>query len=249
MVRIAPGHIDEVRKEVAVARWLAANDFPAARIDPAIEQPLELDGRIATFWELIEANPEPARVVDIARLLRKLHQLPEPEVFTLPQFDPLEHAARRLKSAPGGEDVRFLRDRCERMRELYTCLDFVLPQGVIHGDPHEGNALRDSAGTVRLLDFESFAWGPREWDLGVLAMRYQPFGWISEDEYRACVAAYGGFDIVQWPGYLILRGIRELSMTTWLLQNSDKSPEHAEEFRKRVADLRDDSAPRQWRAF
>jgi hypothetical protein len=54
---------------------------------------------------------------------------------------------------------------------------------------------------------------------------------------------------VQWPGYLILRGIRELSMTTWLLQNSGKSPEHAEEFRKRVADLRDDNAQRRWRAF
>jgi hypothetical protein len=100
-----------------------------------------------------------------------------------------------------------------------------------------------------LLDFESFAVGPREWDLAVLALRYRPFGWISEDDYKACVVAYGGFDVTGWSGFPVLRAIRELSMTTWLLLNASKSPEHYAEFRKRVADLRDDSAPRHWRAL
>ena len=248
LVRIAPGRLAEVRKEVAVARWLADNDFPAARIFEAIDQPLVVGDRIATFWELIEPSRQPARLADFAFLLRELHRLPEPE-FPLPRFDPLDHAARRLASAGAGEDARFLRDRCELLREQYAHLEFALPQGVIHGDAHEANALRGRDGTVRMLDFEAFALGPREWDLGVLAMRYRPFGWISEDEYQACIAAYGGFDITGWPGFPVLTRIRELSMTSWLLLKAGDSPEHEVELRRRMADLRDDSAPRHWRAL
>jgi aminoglycoside phosphotransferase (APT) family kinase protein len=239
----------DVHKEVAVARWLACNRFPAARIVEGIEQPLVLGERAVTFWELIKESPEPPRLADVAGLLRDLHRLPEPTAFALPRFEPLAHTRRRLGSAADGEDVRFLRHRCESLQEQFAGLDFALPPGVIHGDAHEGNALRDRTGTVRLLDFESFALGPREWDVGVLALRYLPFGWISEDEYRACVRAFGGFDVTEWPGFPVLRGIRELSMTTWLLKKLGQSPEHDAEFRKRMADLRDDSAPRHWCAL
>jgi aminoglycoside phosphotransferase (APT) family kinase protein len=246
LVRISPGRLTDVRKELAVARWLAASGFPAARVAEDIVQPLVLGGRIATFWELIEPSRRPARLADFAFLLGELHRLPDPD-FPLPQFDPLDHTDRRLESAGNGEDARFLRDRSARLREHYARLEFVLPQGVIHGDAHEANALRGHDGTVRMLDFEAFARGPREWDLGVLAMRYRPFGWIHEDEYRACVMAYGGFDITGWPGFPVLTHIRELSMTSWLLLKAGDSPEHEAELRRRMADLHDDAAPRHWR--
>jgi hypothetical protein len=247
MVRIAADHLEDVRKEVDVARWLAGNSFPAARVVEGVDQPLVLGEHAVTFWELIEEGAEPVHVVDVARLLHDLHRLPEPPSFTLRRFEPLAHTTRRLNSAADGEDLQFLRGRCELLQRQFDGLEFVLPLGVIHGDAHAGNALRDRSGTVRLLDFESFALGPREWDLGVLALRYRPFGWISEDEYKACVAAYGGFDVIEWRGFPVLRAIRELSMTTWLLQNAGESPEHQLEFRKRMSDLRDDSAPRHWR--
>lgn len=246
MVRIAPGHMGIVRKELAVARWLAGNAFPAARVVEKIGQPAELDGRIVTFWELIDANEEPARVPDLARLLHGLHHLPEPTAFTLPLFDPFEHTVQRLGTAGSDPDARFLRDNCEMLREQYANLEFALPRGVIHADAHEQNALRDPSGTVVLLDFEACAWGPREWDLVVLAMRYQPFGWISQDEYAECVTAYDGFDITTWPGYPVLTSIRALSMTSWLLQKADQSPAHAAELRKRMADLRAGDPPRNW---
>jgi aminoglycoside phosphotransferase (APT) family kinase protein len=246
MVRIAPGHMEIVRKELAVARWLADNAFPAARVAEDIRQPAELDGRIVTFWELISANEEPARVPDLARLLHGLHHLPEPEAFTLPSFDPFEHTAQRLGTAGSDSDACFLRDSCEMLREQYANLEFALPRGVIHADAHEQNALRDPSGTVVLLDFEACAWGPREWDLVVLAMRYQPFGWISRDEYAECVAAYDGFDITRWPGYPVLTSIRALSMTSWLLGKAGQSPAHAAELRKRMADLRAGEPPRDW---
>ncbi len=249
VVRIAPGNMDVVVKEVAIARWLAESRFPATRIAEGFGQPLELDGRIVTFWELIEHHRDPVRVPDIARLLHELHRLPEPAGFTLPWFDPFGHSAQRLAAAGDGEDACFLRERSEILREQYADLEFVLPQGVIHGDAHEANALRGPSGEVVLLDFEACAWGPREWDLGVLAMRYQPFGWISEEDYRACVAACGGFDVTRWSGYRVLTRIRELSMTTWLLQKAGQSPQHGAELRRRMADLRDDDAPRHWRAL
>jgi len=249
MVRIAPGHLEDVRKELDIARWLASSGFPAARVVKDIDQPLILGERLVTFWELIEESPEPAHVVDVARLLRDLHRLPEPRDFALPRFEPLAHTMRRLSSAVDGEDVQFLSSRCELLQQQFADLEFVLPPGVIHGDAHEGNALRDRSGMVRLLDFESFAIGPREWDLGVLALRYRPFGWISKDDYKACVVAYGGFDVTEWSGFRVLQAIRELNMTTWLRQKAGESPEHHAEFRKRMADLRDDSAPRHWRAL
>ena len=179
--------------------------FPAGRVAEEIRQPLELDGRIITFWELIEAHEEPARVPDLARLLHGLHHLPGPAAFTLPLFDPFDHTVHRLEAAGKCQDASSsCAPSAEMLREQYAGLEFTLPPGIIHADAHEQNALRDRSGTVRLLDFEACAWGPREWDLGVLAMRYQPFGWISQDEYAECVAAYGGFDIIKWPGYQVL---------------------------------------------
>lgn len=252
MVRIARDHIGMARKEVEVARWLARQDFPAARLREDVDQLLDIDGTAVTFWQLINPSNEPARAVDVAGILRDLHKLPAPDTFVLPQFDPLPHVAQRLDATSEeatAEEMQFLRRRCNELRERFASLTFILPEGVIHADAHVGNLLRDCSGAIRLIDFESFAWGPREWDLAVLATQYKPFNWMSNAEYRACVAAYGGFDVISWDGYDVLVAIRELNMTTWLLQNVGESPGHAEEVRTRMADLRDDRAPRRWRPF
>jgi len=252
LVRIARDHLDTVRKEVDVARWLASQDFPAARLMEDVDQLLVLDGTAVTFWQLIDQSTEPARAVDVAGILRDLHRLPSPDTFVLPRFDPLPSIAQRLDATSEGvtaEEVLFLRRRCEELRERFAKLTFVLPEGVIHADAHVGNLLRDRSGAIRLIDFESFAWGPREWDLAVLATQYKPFNWMSHAEYGACVAAYGGFDVISWDGYDVLVAMRELNMTTWLLQNVGESPDHADEFRTRMADLRDAQAPRHWRQF
>ena len=38
-------------------------------------------------------------------------------------------------------------------------------------------------------------------------------------------------------------------MTTWLMQNIGESDRIADEFRTRLASLRDDNAPRNWQPF
>jgi hypothetical protein len=42
-----------------------------------------------------------------------------------------------------------------------------------------------------------------------------------------------------WPGYPVLREIRELTMTTWIMQNIGESSAIADEFARRVGSLRD----------
>ncbi len=56
------------------------------------------------------------------------------------------------------------------------------------------------------------------------------------------MTAYG-FDVMSWPGYPVLRDIRELIMVAWLAQNTRESAEIAAEVAKRIEDLRGAAAP------
>jgi hypothetical protein len=60
---------------------------------------------------------------------------------------------------------------------------------------------------------------------------------LSEERYREFADAYG-FDVRTWAGYPVLREIRELTMTTWLMQNVGESAAAAAEFALRVVSLR-----------
>jgi hypothetical protein len=100
---------------------------------------------------------------------------------------------------------------------------------------------------VVLLDFEAVAVGPREWDLVPTAVARERFR-LSEEHYREFAATYG-FDVRTWPGYPVLREIRELTMTTWLMQNVAESAAVAAEFALRVASLRERDTRRVWTAF
>src|SRR5207248_11023444 len=104
-----------------------------------------------------------------------------------------------------------------------------------------GNLMRDEHGTVRLIDFEDFAWGPREWDVSVAAVRYKAFGWLDKDSYEAYVKAYG-FNPLDWSGFPVLRAIRELNMTTWLMQRMGESAEIDSEILRRISDLRNEES-------
>ena len=52
-----------------------------------------------------------------------------------------------------------------------------------------------------------------------------------------------------WPGYPVLRDIRELIMVSWLAQNTRERPEIAAEARKRIGDLRQGDGRRDWSPF
>ena len=92
------------------------------------------------------------------------------------------------------------------------------------------------------------AWGPREWDLSLTGGYRHGFGWITSSEYETFAATYG-YDVTQWAGFPVLQAIRELTMTTWLMQNVMESPHLLQEFHLRLRDLRNESRPRRWTAF
>ena len=242
--------IDHVTRTVAVARWLESAGYPAVRAIH-VDQPITTDGYIVTFWKALSADGDQyASTPEIAHILARLHQLVAPEDLHLPPLAPFASAAQRIDTntwlSPG--DRSFLTATLARMRDAYENLQFVLPQGVIHGDASVGNVLRDTQGDPVLIDLDGFAIGPREWDLALTAIYYDSFGWHSRDEYEEFARVYG-FDIMQWPGYPVMRAVREFLMITWVIQKAAESDQAAAEARKRISELRTGASRRDWQPY
>jgi Ser/Thr protein kinase RdoA (MazF antagonist) len=242
-----------VQTEVRVARWLADAEFAATRLaDIApVRQPFEAAGHLVTVWALVEESPDRPTMTDLGHVLRGLHDLIPPADLGLGLFEPFRDLPDRLNSAPASvrlTDVEFLRQRGDELGEAYTSLSFELPEGPIHGDAHPGNLMRDANGTVVLADLECFAIGPREWDVALAAAYRYGLNWLGDDGYRAFVEVYG-YDVSHAPSFPVLRSMREVNMTAWLMQNVDESDAIRAEFQRRMADLRNPGAPRKWQAF
>jgi Ser/Thr protein kinase RdoA (MazF antagonist) len=237
---------ERVERELAVARWLADNDYPAVRVAEQFRQPQAVDGRLITFWHLLEEEGK-ATFDDLAGLLRDMHALPAP-VFKVPQFDPFTAVPGRLANAGNADEtaVAFLAQLYEDLRDRYANLSFPSPFGIIHGDAHRGNVILTADGP-HLADFEVVAWGPREWDLTPTAMSVDRFG-LPRTTYNSFARTYGR-DVTKWSDYSVLRAVRELTMVTWLMQIIDESPGRAREFSHRIASLRDGKPHELWHAF
>jgi len=242
--------IDQVRRTVAVARWLASADYPAVRTTN-VDQPVIADGYVVTFWQAISDDGDRyASTSEIAAILARLHQLTAPVDLHLPTLDPFANAVQRIETNTwlSPADRSFLTATLARLREQYTGLEFVLPQGVIHGDASVGNVLRDSHGAPVLIDLDRFAVGPREWDLVLTAVYYDSFGWHTLQEYEEFARVYG-FDIMRWPGYRVLREVREFLMVSWLIQKAAESTEAAAEAGKRIAALQTGASRKDWQPY
>jgi aminoglycoside phosphotransferase (APT) family kinase protein len=244
----SPDRLPSVRREVAVAGWLATEGYPAARLVTEAEQPVVVEGHPVTFWEGLADGDTYAGTREMGELLRRLHQL-EPPAFALPHLRPFDRVGDRLGHAVIPARTRaYLRSLGEELAAEYDRLQFALPAGPVHGDFNVGNVLRDAAGHPRVIDLDGFVTGPREWDLMQTAMYYDSFGWHTEAEYADFVEGYG-FDVRQWSGYAVLRSVRELLMVTWLSQNAGTNPQAAEEVEKRVETLRSGGSRRDWAPF
>lgn len=252
VARISRQHVgaQQARRAVAVARWLASVDYPAVRAT-AVEQPIMVDGHAVTFWEaLSDDGDEYASVSEIAEILAKLHALEPPPGLELPEHAPFENARHRIESSTGisDDDRCFLVTRLADLEQSYAALRFALPQGVIHGDAGVGNVLRDRHGEAKLIDLDGFAIGPREWDLALTAVYFDSFGWHTREEYETFAKVYG-FDIMQWPGYPVMREVREFLMVTWIAQKSGESERIARESAKRIAALRTGASRKDWKPY
>lgn len=241
---------ETARRSVTVARWLESADYPAVRVID-VDQPVSIDGHTITFWQSVSDDGDQyATVGEVAEVLARLHRLDAPDYLNLPPLAPFHDAAKRIVANgwlnPG--DREFLTERLSEMQERYAGLEFVLPQGVIHGDAGIGNVLHDRQGKPVVIDLDGFAIGPREWDLALTAIYYDSFGWHTRDEYETFVQVYG-FDIMQWPGYPVMRDVRELLMVTWVIQQAGERKQVAAEASKRIKALRTGASRKDWKPY
>jgi aminoglycoside phosphotransferase (APT) family kinase protein len=241
--------VDQAGRTVSVARWLETVDYPAVRLaEVAAEQPIMVDGHAVTFWQAVsEDGDEYATVAELADVLGQLHALTAPAGLRLPRVSPFDSAESRIADSRWlrQEDRTFLTGLLTRLRESYARLDFVLPEGVIHGDANVGNVLHDFRGKPVVIDLDGFSIGPREWDLALTAIYFDSFGWHTREEYETFARVYG-FDIMKWPGYPVMRAVREFLMVTWVVQKAIESERLAEEARKRIAALRTGASRKDW---
>lgn len=240
----------ESERAIAVARWLESVDYPAVRAIN-VEQPVTAGGRPVTFWLAVADGPDDWATTDeIADVIRRLHALDMPANLDLPRLEPFTKASDRIDQAVAlkSNDREFLLHRLTELQDQWLKLEFHLPSGVIHGDASVGNVLRDRNGIPTLMDLDSFAIGPREWDLVLTALYYEHFGWHTRDEYQEFASVYG-FDVMTWPGYPVMRDVREFLMVTWLAQKSGENEETAAEVAKRIETLRTGGSRRDWKPW
>ncbi|KJK45233.1 phosphotransferase [Streptomyces sp. NRRL F-4428] len=248
---------DKVEKELATARWLLAQGFPGLPPRDDFPQPLPADGRLVTFWEYVPPAEPPPELTDLAGLLRDLHALPAPD-FPLPTLDPFPVMRDRLRTAdaagtPGSDgvvsekDLTFLATACDVHEAAFRDLVAADPDiGLVHGDAHRGNLLR-AGNRVLLIDYEAVALGPRSWDLLPTATAVDRFG-LTASLYDEFCVLYGA-DVTQRHEYRLLRTVRELGMTTWLMQNVPHSDAAAQEFAVRMTSLREGDHAARWHAL
>lgn len=236
-------------KQVAVARWLEAVDFPATRVID-IEQPIQADGRVVTFWHSATDVEEYAPLDEVGYILHDLHALESHPEVELPEVRPFGEDGEPLPDYPGlaAADEEFLRERYEWARLAFDALPYELDPGIIHGDANVGNVLLDRDGEAILIDLDSMATGPREWDLIQTALFYDRLGWHTAEEYAAFVRAYD-HDILGWHAYTDLADIREIAMTSWLAKQAVTSEKSAAEAAKRIEAIRTGGSRRDWSAY
>jgi Phosphotransferase enzyme family len=230
---------------ICVARWLEQESFPAVRLARGLDQPAHASGHAATVWQRVAADGPAPTGEDLAHLIRRFHRLPA--LDDLPPWDPIRSIRRRLADAdgPSEDELAFLTDRCDDVEARLANLSPGLDPGPIHGDAFVGNVIPGPDGPI-LCDFDSTSIGPREWDLTPVAVGSLRFDY-AVDPQDSFAATYG-FDVVSWPGFPVLRRLRELQLVTSVLPVLGSNPPVRRQFEHRLATLRTDSTAR-WQPY
>ncbi|NDZ81742.1 phosphotransferase, partial [Streptomyces sp. SID10853] len=185
---------------------------------------------------------------DLAALLRSVHALPAPD-FALPRRELLGGVERWLRLAGDAvdpADADYLRERRDGFASAAAALTPQLPPGPIHGDALPRNVHIAPEGPV-LVDLETFSSDLREHDLVVMALSRDRYG-LAPQAYDSFVGAYG-WDVRDWEGCAVLRGARETASCAWVAQHAPANPRALDEFRRRVASLRENDAGVRWYPF
>jgi Ser/Thr protein kinase RdoA (MazF antagonist) len=247
---------NEIERQVALAGWLAGQDFPVNRPAAALSVLHDgLDGAVASFWEWIDNDPaQRIGVSKLGELLRRFHDLTEdcPMAAAFSQWDAtaeIEQRVRNLKeeggSWPPQSHLDLMEEWSEQVANELDGVEWQLPAGLIHGDAHTGNVIVDHSGIGLLIDLDAVAQGHREWDLVPTAVSQLRFRG-NLDSILEFTAAYG-FDLLGWSGWPAMRRLRELYMVSWLMTVAN-SHERRGEVELRMDCLRSNDNESRWHA-
>jgi hypothetical protein len=155
--------------EIGVARRLAENGSPVARLDPRVAPRVyERDGFALTLWRYWEQAGRQLSASSYAKALERLHAgLAHVDVIA-PHFSERVGEAQRLVGSRARTPRLDDSDRELLQRTLQSCGRRIEEQSsreqLLHGEPHPGNVLRTAEGLL-FCDLETCCHGPVEFDL------------------------------------------------------------------------------------
>ena len=249
VVRITRTHRlhDRVHKVAKLGAWFPTVEAPTIRLADDIEQPVADGALLATIWQYVSPSPPRPDATDLGEVLRAFHRLGLPP-FELPLWDPIGDARTRISDAEAldGADRDYLLAWCDRLEPRLDDFAAVSPSGLLHGDAHEGNLLRNNEGRVLLCDFDATCIGPFQVDLVPPPANEARFG--PTGGHAKLAAAYG-YDITADPSWPLLREARDLKMIAAGAPLLASAPGVADEFRLRLNSVRNGDDSVRWTAF
>ena len=219
--------LERARRMVSFARLLESRGFPSVRLsDRFADQPMEILGTQVSVWKWVNETKVGGKDFrSFGALLKALHLLTDAVPFPAEPFEPLAKIhvrldrLRREGNLPTGY-IRVLETASERAVDLETQLkNGRIGSGLLHGDALIGNTLF-SEGQLVLLDFDSVAYGAREWDLAptfVTATRFHG----KCDAWSNFVQGYG-VETSMLAGIEAAGIVKQLSMTVALCLRSNR---------------------------
>jgi len=141
------------------------------------------------------------------------------------------------------DDRQWLDQRRRELIDAYAGLDSALGIGWIHGDAYPGNTLWDGNRAL-LSDWDEVARGPRELDL--VNTHHGARTGRSAVERAAFTEAYG-WDVTTWPGFPVLREMRDLhTLGAYIGRAANADTAAADELRYRIHTLRTGATDARW---
>ncbi|MEU7823006.1 phosphotransferase [Catellatospora sp. NPDC049133] len=252
-VSYGPDGVSRAERGLAAAHWLAGQGFPvAAPVDiaasgepsPVLVMNDTAPPMAVTFWTY---HPQPDDLAPdfhaLGHLALLLHRVPAPPPIELPAYEPLASLQHAL-AAPSAalaldpDSLEWLAARAAALAAAVATVPSALGVGLIHADMWSGNLLHAPGQGHRgwlLGDWDSVCIGPREVDLAPTAVAKR-FG--GDERSAAQVASGYGVDVRDWPGYPLLRAVRELSTLSSLIKLAARHPDSARELELRLNSLR-----------
>jgi aminoglycoside phosphotransferase (APT) family kinase protein len=236
-----------VHKVAALGAWFEEVDAPTIRLADGVEQPVADGDLLATVWRYVAPHEPRPDAGDLGVTLRAFHRLGTPPL-QLPTWDPIGDARSRLDDAEGlaDGDRDYLLAWCNRLEPRLQEFAASIEPGLLHGDAHEGNLLRDASGRVLMCDFDATCIGPWQVDLVPAPANEVRFG--RTGGHSKLAAAYG-YDITQNPSWRLLQEARELKMIAAGVPLLASAPGMADEFQLRLRSVRTGDTDVRWTAF